>query len=94
MATAWSPAERKPLRASPTEDPAITVFLADDNLLVREGVRALLALEPDLQVIGTAAGPTPGFFRCGLRRFLRDGGHLPGGCPLRKDGRRCRSRAE
>jgi hypothetical protein len=56
MATAWSPAERNPLRASPTEDPAITVFLADDNLLVREGVRALLALEPDLQVIGTAAG--------------------------------------
>jgi hypothetical protein len=61
MATAWSPAERKPLRASPTEDPAITVFLADDNLLVREGVRALLGLEPDLQVIGTAAGPTPRF---------------------------------
>jgi hypothetical protein len=56
MATAWSPAERNPLRASPTEDPAITVVLADDNLLVREGVRALLALEPDLQVIGTAAG--------------------------------------
>ncbi len=55
MATAWSPAERKPLRASSTKDPAITVFLADDNLLVREGVRALLALEPDLQVIGTAA---------------------------------------
>jgi class 3 adenylate cyclase/ActR/RegA family two-component response regulator len=36
-------------------DPAITVFLADDNLLVREGVRALLALEPDLCVVGTAA---------------------------------------
>jgi hypothetical protein len=53
MATACSHAERKPLRASSTEDPAITVFLADDNLLVREGVRALLALEPDLQVIGT-----------------------------------------
>src|SRR5215218_5438318 len=35
--------------------PVITVFLADDNLLVREGVRALLALEPDLQVVGTAA---------------------------------------
>jgi adenylate cyclase len=51
MATAWSPAEPKPLRASPTQDPAITVFLADDNLLVREGARALLALQPDLQVI-------------------------------------------
>ena len=35
--------------------PAITVFLADDNLLVREGVRALLAVEPDLEVIGIAA---------------------------------------
>ncbi len=35
--------------------PAITVFLADDNLLVREGVRALLAIEPDLRVVGTAA---------------------------------------
>jgi DNA-binding NarL/FixJ family response regulator len=36
-------------------DPGITVFLADDNLLVREGVRALLATEPDLEVVGTAA---------------------------------------
>ena len=33
----------------------ISVFLADDNLLVREGVRALLALESDLEVAGTAA---------------------------------------
>ncbi len=33
----------------------ITVFLADDNLIVREGVRALLSLEPDLEVIGAAA---------------------------------------
>src|SRR5207245_10353143 len=33
----------------------ITVFLADDNLIVREGVRALLALEPDLDVVGVAA---------------------------------------
>src|SRR3989442_10578608 len=32
----------------------ITVFLADDNVIVREGVRALLALEPDLEVVGTA----------------------------------------
>jgi class 3 adenylate cyclase len=35
--------------------PAITVFLADDSLLVREGVRALLALESDLEVVGVAA---------------------------------------
>lgn len=33
----------------------ITVFLADDNLLVREGVRALLAIEQDLDVVGVAA---------------------------------------
>ena len=33
----------------------ITVFLADDNLIVREGVRALLALETDFEVVGTAA---------------------------------------
>ena len=35
-------------------DGRITVFLADDNVIVREGVRALLALEPDLDVVGTA----------------------------------------
>ena len=35
-------------------DGRITVFLADDNVIVREGVRALLALEPDLEVVGTA----------------------------------------
>ena len=34
---------------------SITVFLADDNVIVREGVRALLALEPDLEIVGTAA---------------------------------------
>jgi adenylate cyclase len=34
---------------------AITVFLADDNLIVREGVRALLSLEPGIEVVGTAA---------------------------------------
>ena len=33
----------------------ITVFLADDNLLVREGVRALVTLEDDLDVVGMAA---------------------------------------
>src|SRR5215213_547927 len=33
----------------------ITVFLADDNLLVREGVRALIGLEEDLDVVGVAA---------------------------------------
>ena len=32
----------------------ITVFLADDNLIAREGVRALLDLEDDLEVVGIA----------------------------------------
>ena len=33
----------------------ITVFLADDNLIVREGVRALIDRNADLQVVGVAA---------------------------------------
>ena len=33
----------------------ISVFLADDNLIVRAGVQALLALEPDVEIVGTAA---------------------------------------
>ncbi len=32
----------------------IEVFLADDNLIVREGVRALIARHPDLTVVGVA----------------------------------------
>jgi class 3 adenylate cyclase/DNA-binding NarL/FixJ family response regulator len=35
-------------------DGRLTVFLADDNLLVREGVRALLSMADDLEVVGTA----------------------------------------
>jgi class 3 adenylate cyclase/DNA-binding NarL/FixJ family response regulator len=34
---------------------AITVLLADDNLIVREGVRALLATDKSLEVVGLAA---------------------------------------
>src|SRR5260370_38492275 len=33
----------------------IDVFLADDNLIVREGVRALSERPPDLRVVGVAA---------------------------------------
>jgi len=33
---------------------AITVVLADDNLIVREGVRALLAHDPTVEVVGVA----------------------------------------
>src|ERR1700682_416224 len=38
---------------STPESERITVFLADDNVIVREGVRALLAIEPDLEIVGT-----------------------------------------
>src|SRR3989475_7939767 len=33
----------------------IRVFLADDNLIVREGVRALLSMAEDIDVVGVAA---------------------------------------
>jgi adenylate cyclase len=36
-------------------DNRITLVLADDNLIVREGVRALLSLEDDLDVVAVAA---------------------------------------
>src|SRR5258706_3716412 len=39
---------------STNESSRITVFLADDNVIVREGVRALLNIEADLEVVGTA----------------------------------------
>ena len=42
-------------RDVPAASDVITVFLADDNLLVREGVRALLSLESDLDIVGVAA---------------------------------------
>ncbi|MDP9074883.1 MAG: response regulator [Actinomycetota bacterium] len=35
-------------------DSRISVFLADDNLIVRAGVRALLGYQPDLEVVGVA----------------------------------------
>ncbi len=35
--------------------PSITVFLADDNVIVREGVRALLGTAPEVDVVGVAA---------------------------------------
>ena len=36
-------------------EPTIGVFLADDNLIVREGVRALIDAHKDLRVVGVAA---------------------------------------
>src|SRR5690242_8938113 len=32
----------------------ITVFLADDNVIIREGVKAMLAREHDLEIVGVA----------------------------------------
>jgi class 3 adenylate cyclase/DNA-binding NarL/FixJ family response regulator len=32
----------------------ITVFLADDNVIIREGVRAMLARNADIEIVGTA----------------------------------------
>ena len=40
--------------ASATNLGVITVFLADDNLIVREGVRALINRRADLEVVGVA----------------------------------------
>lgn len=40
---------------STVQSPRITVFLADDSLLVREGVRTLIGMEPDLDVVGVAS---------------------------------------
>jgi adenylate cyclase len=37
------------------QEPTIGVFLADDNLIVREGVRALIDAHKDLRVVGVAA---------------------------------------
>src|SRR5687767_8992934 len=34
---------------------SISVFLADDNLIVRAGVRALLSRQDDLEIVGEAA---------------------------------------
>ena len=35
--------------------PDITVIVADDHELVRDGIAALLSAEPDIEVVGTAA---------------------------------------
>jgi adenylate cyclase len=37
------------------DNSTITVFLADDNLLVREGVRALIDRQSDLRIVGVAS---------------------------------------
>src|SRR5712691_981992 len=42
-------------RHAAPDRPTMSVFLADDNLIVREGVRALIDRSPDLRVVGLAA---------------------------------------
>jgi adenylate cyclase len=41
--------------AGSSDDTTISVFLADDNLIVREGVRALIERHADLRVVGVGA---------------------------------------
>ena len=41
-------------RNGPMPGGSISVFIADDSVIVREGVRAILALEPDIEVVGVA----------------------------------------
>src|SRR5688500_713209 len=43
------------MQSTTTIPTRITVFLADDNVIVREGVKALLGLEADIEVVGTAS---------------------------------------
>ncbi len=38
-----------------TENKTIRVFIADDHFVVREGLRALISTEPDIEIIGEAA---------------------------------------
>ena len=38
----------------PVSDRIITIFLADDHTIVRQGLAKLLEGEPDLQVVGEA----------------------------------------
>jgi adenylate cyclase len=45
----------EPLAGPPAQARTIDVFLADDNLIVREGVRALIERHADLRVVGVAA---------------------------------------
>src|SRR5579864_4893114 len=54
MAATWN--GQWPQRDNRTVDTGgISVFLADDNLIVREGVRALIERHRDMRVVGVAA---------------------------------------
>ena len=49
-----SPATKVPLKAGAT-DP-IRVFIADDHVLVREGLRLIIEAQNDMEVVGEASG--------------------------------------
>ena len=52
------PARTVPRRRTPQGVPVIRIILADDHPVVREGLRAMLSAEPDLDVVAEAAsGP-------------------------------------
>lgn len=43
------------MRSATSQDPQIRLLIADDHPLAREGMRAMIAGEPDLEVVGEAA---------------------------------------
>ena len=46
------------IAAGPSSGAKISVFLADDNIIVREGVRALLSRSPDIEIVGVGDDAT------------------------------------
>ncbi len=52
-------ARRGPRPGGPlTDTPRIGLFLADDNLIVREGVRVLLEMEDDFEAVRSSSSST------------------------------------
>jgi len=56
--------------SSKVSSPPARLLIADDHVLVREGMRSMLAKEPDLEVIGEAADGREALELC--RRFCPD----------------------
>jgi PAS domain S-box-containing protein len=52
---AVTPAQDWQTPSLPGKPPSIRLLIADDHALVREGLQTMLASEPDLEVVGTAA---------------------------------------
>ena len=60
----------------------IKVLLADDQTLVRQGIRLLLEIEPDIQVVGQAADGREALQQVEVLRP-----DVPDGCTHAGDGR-------